>query len=51
VAHADWSVGDSITLLLGIKGVNSSLATDVFAVRGSIAITTENGNAPQIFVA
>lgn len=39
VVHADWSVGESITLLLGVKGFNAFLVTDVFAARGSIAIS------------
>lgn len=38
VVHADWSIGDSMTVLLGLKGFNASFAMDVFAARGSIAI-------------
>jgi len=39
VIHAEWAIGDSIVLLLGLRGYSATLATDVFAARGSIAIS------------
>jgi CheY-like chemotaxis protein len=37
VIHAEWIIGDSIALLLGLRGFSAELATDVFAARGCIA--------------
>jgi DNA-binding response OmpR family regulator len=42
VIHTEWSVGDSIALLLSLRGFIVTFATDIFAARGSIAV-----NDPQ----
>src|ERR1700709_53846 len=39
VIHTEWAIGDSIALLLGLRGYSATLCTDVFGARGSIAIT------------
>jgi DNA-binding response OmpR family regulator len=38
VIHGDWSIGDSVFLLLGTRGFSAFLATEIFAARGTIAV-------------